>query len=60
MMVYVIGVKDVCVCLCRMENRDHANEEEKKLKEETSEAPSAPAGNGLIQFYFSLINIDEC
>ena len=43
-----------------MENRDHANEEEKERKEETSEAPSAPAGNGLIQFYFNLLNIDEC
>ena len=35
------------------------DEEEKKLKEETREAPSAPAGNGLIQFYYSLINIDD-
>ncbi len=57
----------VCVCVYRMENRDHANVEDEKewmvadeWKEETSQAPSAPAGNGLIQFYFSLINIDEC
>ncbi len=56
----------VCVCVCRMENRDHANEDEEKewmvadeWKEETSEAPSAPAGNGLIKLYFSLINIDD-
>ncbi len=42
MMVYVIGVKDVCVCLCRMENINQANREERM-----NEAPSASAGSGL-------------
>ena len=52
-----------------MENRDHANQEEEKTneewmvvdewKEEASDAPFASAGNGLIQFYYSLINIDD-
>jgi len=42
------------VCVCRMENRNQANQEERM-----NEAPSASAGNGLIQFYYSLINIDE-
>ena len=46
----------ICVCVCRMEKRDHANEEEKEWmvvdegKEEASDAPSASAGNGLINF----------
>ncbi len=55
-----------------MENRnvrDQANQEEEmtneelivvdEWKEEASDAPSASAGNGLIQFYYSLIKIDE-
>ena len=45
---------NACVCVCRMENRNRANQEERM-----NEAPSASAGNGLIQFYYSLINIDE-
>ncbi len=44
----------VCVCVCRMENRNQANQDERM-----NEAPSASAGNGLFQFYYSLINIDE-
>ena len=53
----------------RIENRDHANKEEEMMneelvvvdewKEEASDPPSASAGNGLIQFYYSLINVDE-
>ena len=57
---------------CRMENRnarDQANQDEERTNEEwmvvdewekeASDATSASAGNGLIQFYYSLINIDE-
>ncbi len=50
----------MCVCVCvrlcmyRMENRNQANQEGRM-----NEAPSASAGNGLIHFYYSLINIDE-
>ena len=38
---------------CRMENRDHANEElmvVDECDEEASDAPFASAGNGLINF----------
>ena len=48
-----------------MENRnarDQANDEwmvVDEWKEEAGDAPSAAVGNGLIQFYYSLINIDE-
>ncbi len=55
---------------CRMENRDQANQEEEatneewkvvdEWKEDASDTPFASAGNGLIQFYYSLINIGEC
>ena len=47
---------NVCVCIYiyRMENRNQANQEGRM-----NEAPSASAGNGLIHFYYSLINIDE-
>ena len=50
----VRSCSSVCVWVCRMENRNQANQEEKM-----NEAPSASAGNGLFQFYYSLINIDE-
>ncbi len=54
-----------------MENRnvrDQANEDEKtneewmvvdELEEVVTDAPSATAESGLIQFYYSLININE-
>ena len=52
-----------------MENRDQSNQEEEatneewkvvdEWKEDASDTPFASAGNGLIQFYYSLINIDE-
>ena len=47
----------MCVCVWRMENRDHANEEEEtwivldELTEDASDPPSAPVGIGIIQFY---------
>ncbi len=56
---------------CRMENRnvrDQAKQEEEEMMNEEwivadewkEEAPSASAGNGLFQFYYSLINKDVC
>ena len=51
---------------CRMENRDHANQDEEMKNEELvvvdewkEDAASASAGKGLIQFYYSLIYIHD-
>ncbi len=61
----------MCVCVCRREKRnvrDQANQQDEMMdeemmldewKEEASDAPSASARNGLHQFYYSLLNIDD-